>query len=170
MVQDKTDPVGLCPYCGKQIKEESATIYIGGETCAVFCSAECMSLSFRKNLRRLTAMPKCVVCGKRKDSGRFIKPDERFPEIKKESFLCSQKCEDTFCRRIISARKKSLRKQLEHKTEKATDEDHSFIWNTLTPKEQKLLAMIGFGHVIAHSDHTPADFYKKLRLKMEESQ
>ena len=91
MVQDKTDPVGLCPYCGKQIKEESATVYIGGETCAVFCSAECMSLSFRKNLRRLTAMPKCVVCGKRKDSGRFIKPDERFPEIKKESFLCSQK-------------------------------------------------------------------------------
>lgn len=114
-------------------------------------------------------MPKCVVCGKRKDSGRFIKPDERFPEIKKESFLCSQKCEDTFCRRIISARKKSLRKQLEHKTEKATDEDHSFIWNTLTPKEQKLLAMIGFGHVIMHSDHSPADFYKKLRLKMEES-
>ena len=115
-------------------------------------------------------MPKCVVCGKRKDSGRFIKPDERFPEIKKESFLCSQKCEDTFFRRIISARKKSLRKQLEHKTEKATDEDHSFIWNTLTPKEQKLLAMIGFGYIIAHSDYTPADFYKKLRLKMEESQ
>ena len=36
MIQDKTDPVGLCPYCGKQIKEESATVYIGGETCAIF--------------------------------------------------------------------------------------------------------------------------------------
>ena len=169
MVQDKTDPVGLCPYCGKQIKEESATVYIGGETCAVFCSAECMSLSFRKNLRKLYTMNKCVVCGKRKASGRFIKPDERFPEIEKESFLCSKKCEDTFFRRIISARKKNRRKQLELKTEKATDDDHSFMWNTLTSKEQKLLAMIGFGYIIMHSDHTPADFYKKLRLKMEES-
>ena len=112
----------------------------------------------------------CAESRKRKASGRFIKLDERFPEIEKESFLCSQKCEDTFFRRIISARKKNRRKQLEHKTEKATDEDHSFMWNTLTSKEQKLLAMIGFGHVIMHSDHTPADFYKKLRLKMEESQ
>lgn len=107
MLQDKTTPIKLCSYCGKQIKEESATVSIGGETCAVFCSAECMSLSFRKNLRRLTALNKCVVCGKRKASGRFISPDERFPEIEKESFLCSKKCEDTFFSRIISARKKA---------------------------------------------------------------
>lgn len=107
---------------------------------------------------------KCAVCGKRRASGRVIAPHEKLPEVKKEVFVCSQKCEDTFFRRIISGRKKTFREQLEHKVESATDEDYGKIWSTLTPKEQKHLAMIGFGYLRTLSDKTPAGFYKELRL------
>jgi hypothetical protein len=107
---------------------------------------------------------KCAVCGKRRASGQVIVPHEKLPEVEKEVFVCSQKCEDTFFRRIISVREKALREQLEHKTEPATDEDYSRIWSTLTPKEQKHLAMIGFGYLRTLSDKTPAGFYKELRL------
>ena len=106
---------------------------------------------------------KCAVCGKRSASGRVIAPHEKLPEVKKEIFVCSQKCEDTFFRRIISVREKALREQLEHKTEPATDEDYSRIWRTLTLKEKKHLAMVGFGFLTAQSDRTPAGFYKELQ-------
>lgn len=105
---------------------------------------------------------KCAVCGKRKDSGCVIAPDEKLPEVKKEVFVCSQKCADSFFRRIKSGRKKVLRKALEQKTEKATEDDYMNMWITLTPKEIKKLAMIGFGYVKTLTDNTLADFYKKL--------
>ena len=114
--------------------------------------------------KRESMARKCAVCGKRRASGRVIAPHEKLPEVKKEIFVCSQKCEDTFFRRIISGRKKTFREQLEHKVESATDEDYGRIWSTLTPKEQKHLAMIGFGYLRTLSDKTPAGFYKELRL------
>jgi len=107
---------------------------------------------------------KCAVCGKCKTSGCVIAPDEKLPEVKKEVFVCSQKCADTFFRQIKSSRKKALRKTLEQKTENATGGDYMDMWVTLTPKEQKHLAMIGFGYLRTLSDKTPAGFYKELRL------
>lgn len=109
---------------------------------------------------------KCAVCGKHKASGCVIAPDDKLPEVKKEVFVCSQKCADTFFRRIKSSRKKALRKTLEQKNEKATGGDCMDMWVTLTPKEQKQLAMIGFGYLRTLSDKTPAGFYKELQQRM----
>lgn len=157
----------ICQNCGKPITgKESASIFAVDKECGEFCSGECMTKKLKKNLREMqkgnNMACKCAVCGKHRASGRVIAPHEKLPEVKKEVFVCSQKCEDTFIRRIISGRKKAFRKQLEHKTEPATEEDYGRIWSTLTPKEQKYLAMIGFGYLRTLSDKTPAGFYKEL--------
>ena len=105
---------------------------------------------------------KCSVCGKHTSNGFELEPDGKIPEVTKPMWICSTKCRNVFASKIKRIRIAELRKTLENKTEKASEDDYMNIWITLKPKEIKKLAMLGFGYLKTLSDKTPADFYKKL--------
>ncbi len=159
-----------CDYCQKLINDKSAAVYIGGEKCAIYCSTECMNKMFKKGLRALRGGMKMThkssVCGKRTSNGFELEPDGKIPEVTKPMWICSTKCSNAFFSKIKRNRKAELRKTLKNKTENATGGDYMDMWVTLTPKEQKQLAMIGFGYLRTLTDKTPAGFYKELQQRM----
>ena len=99
---------------------------------------------------------------KRTSNGFELEPDGKIPEVTKPMWICSTKGGNAFSSKIKRNRKAELRKTLKNRTEKASEDDYMNIWITLTPKDIKKLAMIGFGYLKTLSDNTPADFYKKL--------
>lgn len=105
---------------------------------------------------------KCKICGKITSAGYGI-TSRLVPELKKEVWLCSEKCAHRFARDIKKERSKQQRKALESAGEKATEDDYINIWRTLTSKEMEKLAMVGFGILRSYSDKTPAGFYKELK-------
>lgn len=113
---------------------------------------------------------KCYVCGRTGSNFCLLETNPDVPEIKKGTYVCSQRCYNSLIGTIKRSRKVSSknkkRKELEESEKVPTDDDFFDIFVTLNSKEKMILCAVAMGVIFAES-HTIKDFFKLLKTKVE---
>ena len=113
---------------------------------------------------------KCYVCGRTGSNFYLLETSPDVPEIKKGTYVCSQRCFNslvgTIKRNRVKANNKSIRKHLETSEDVPSEDDLYAILTTLTEKERKVLCAIGIGVLFAEVKNCK-QFYQLLKQKVD---